>query len=100
MPRWAQGAAEIERLLAARHLQRVTTTPEAVAALLEAATRHVDLARSGSTRDLEGAYSLAYDAARKCATALLGHQGLRPTTTGGHIAVAEAVRAQSQASPA
>jgi hypothetical protein len=37
---------------------------------------------------------MAYDAARKAATALLTHQGLRPTTAGGHIAVAEAVRAQ------
>lgn len=37
---------------------------------------------------------MAYDAARKSATALLAHQGLRPTSAGGHIAVVEAVRAQ------
>lgn len=99
MPRWGQGAAEVERLLAARHLQRVTTTSEAVTALLDAAGRHLDLAHAGRTLDMEGSYSLAYDAARKCATALLGHQGLRPTTAGGHIAVVEAILAQFPAVP-
>lgn len=38
--------------------------------------------------------SLAYDAARQACTALLSHQGLRPTTDGGHYVVEEAVRAQ------
>ena len=45
-------------------------------------------------QDPEAAYSLAYDAARKSATALLNHQGLRPTTAGGHFAVVDTVRAQ------
>ena len=44
--------------------------------------------------DPEGALALAYDAARKTATALLAHQGLRPTSAGGHIAVVEAMNAQ------
>lgn len=37
---------------------------------------------------------MAYDAARQALTALLAHQGLRPTTKGGHYAVERAVRAQ------
>ena len=37
---------------------------------------------------------LAYDAARQALTALLTHQGLRPTTKGGHYAVEQAARAQ------
>ena len=37
---------------------------------------------------------LAYDAARQALTALLAHQGLRPTTKGGHYAVEQAIRAQ------
>ena len=37
---------------------------------------------------------LAYDAARQALTALLAHQGLRPTTKGGHYAVEQAARAQ------
>jgi hypothetical protein len=44
--------------------------------------------------DPEAAYTLAYDVARKSATALLAHQGLRPTTTGGHLAVVDVMRAQ------
>jgi hypothetical protein len=94
MPRWAQGADDVQRLLDQRHLQRVTTDPDTVEALLAAADRHLELARSGALIDREGAYSLAYDAARKSATAVLGHQGLRPTSAGGHIAVVDAVRGQ------
>ncbi len=45
-------------------------------------------------KDPEGAYALAYDAARKSAVALLAHQGLRPLSIGGHIAVVDAVQAQ------
>jgi hypothetical protein len=37
---------------------------------------------------------LAYDASRQALTALLAHQGLRPTTKGGHYAVEQAVRGQ------
>lgn len=37
---------------------------------------------------------LAYDAARKSATALLAYQGLRPASDGGHIAVVETIHAQ------
>ncbi len=40
-----------------------------------------------------------YDAAKKTATALLAHQGLRPTTVGGHIVVVEAVNAQFPSVP-
>ena len=45
-------------------------------------------------RDPDSAYVLAYDAARFACTALLNHQGLRPTTTGGHYAVDVAIREQ------
>ena len=40
------------------------------------------------------AYVLAYDAARFACIALLAQQGLRATTSGGHYAVEQAVRAQ------
>jgi hypothetical protein len=57
----------------------VVAAGETAEALLAAAARHVESARLTAGRDLEGAYSLAYDAARKSATALLAYQGLRPT---------------------
>jgi hypothetical protein len=44
--------------------------------------------------DPYSAYVLAYDAARFACVALLAQQGLRATTSGGHYAVEQAVRAQ------
>ena len=37
---------------------------------------------------------MLYDAGRKALAAVLGNEGLRPTSAGGHLAVYEAVRAQ------
>ncbi len=62
--------------------------------LLESARRHVATGRTATTNDPEGSFSLAYDAARKAASALLAHQGLRGTTAGGHIVIVEAMNAQ------
>jgi hypothetical protein len=94
MSRWAHGAEVIQRLIEARHLQRVVAEGQTAETLLAAATRHVESARFTAGRDIEGACSLAYDAGRKSATALLAYQGLRPTSAGGHIAVVHAIRAQ------
>jgi hypothetical protein len=92
--RWAKGSDQVTALIEARHLQRVIADDNTVAALLSSARRHVGSSRMTANQDPEAAYSLAYDAARKSATSVLNHQGLRPTTAGGHIAVAEAIRAQ------
>jgi hypothetical protein len=81
-------------LVEQRHLQQVAADSHSAAALLASAGRHVDSARRTVDTDPEAAYALAYDAARTSATALLAHQGLRPTTSGGHIAVVDAIRAQ------
>lgn len=77
-----------------RHLQHVAADSETAASLLTSARRHVDSARRTADSDPEAAFALAYDAARKSATALLAHQGLRPTSAGGHIAVVDVIRAQ------
>jgi hypothetical protein len=92
--RWAQGADRVTALIEARHLQRVPCDPDAVDALLASARRHIESALLTVDQDPEAAYSLAYDAARKDATALLNHQGLRPTTAGGHLAVVDTISAQ------
>lgn len=94
MGKWAKGAERIAALIEARHLQRVAGDPDAASALLASARRHVESAKLTVSQDPEAAYTLAYDAARKSATALLNHQGLRPTTAGGHLAVVDAIRAQ------
>jgi hypothetical protein len=46
------------------------------------------------TSDPHSAYVLAYHAARFACMALLAQQGRRATTSGGHYAVEQAVRAQ------
>ena len=94
MARWRKGEEQVAHLIAQRHLQRVVGDPETISALLASARRHVESARRTADNDPEAAYSLAYDAARKSATALLAHQGLRPTTAGGHIAVVDVMRVQ------
>jgi hypothetical protein len=78
--RWNKGSEVIERLLDARHLERVPADADTVTALIASARRHVASAVATAADDPEGALALAYDAARKTATALLAHQGLRPTS--------------------
>lgn len=94
MTRWNKGSEVIERLLEARQLERVPADADAVAALIGTARRHVTSSTATAVDDPEGAFALAYDAARKTATALLAHQGVRPTSAGGHIAVVAAMNAQ------
>lgn len=94
MTRWNKGREVIERLLDARHLEHVPADTDTVAALIATARRHVNSATATAIDDPEAALALAYDAARKTATALLAHQGLRPTSAGGHIVIVEAMNAQ------
>jgi HEPN domain-containing protein len=92
--RWGKGEATVTQLIDNRHLQRVAADSDTAISLLASAKRHVASARLTADSDPEASYSLAYDAARKASTALLAHQGLRPTTAGGHLAVVEIMRAQ------
>lgn len=92
--KWDQGRAEIERLLADKHLQQVPASREHADRLLAQARRHLASAASTADTDPEGAYALLYDAARKALWAILENQGLRPTSAGSHLAAYRAVRAQ------
>lgn len=94
MSRWARGSAEIEALLAKRHLERVTGARADGGPWLVKAARRLDTAVAIITDDPESAFVLAYDASRFVGEALLAQQGLRPTQAGGHLAVSDAVRAQ------
>lgn len=51
-------------------------------------------AKRNAAEDPRTAYVNAYDAARLSIAAVLAKQGLRATTTGGHIAVQEAIENQ------
>jgi len=94
MARWKRGEAEVEALVVAGDLQKLTGEAASGERLLAKAAVTLETARSAVERDPDSAFVLAYDAARQALTALLAHQGLRPTTKGGHYAVERAVRAQ------
>ncbi|MCB0906475.1 MAG: HEPN domain-containing protein [Nocardioidaceae bacterium] len=94
MARWERGESEVEALLAARELQKLTGSAANGERLLDKAAVTLTTARSAVETDPDSAFVLAYDAARQALTALLAHQGLRPTTKGGHYAVEQAARAQ------
>ena len=94
MSRWPRGEAQIEQLIANKQLQQVLGGETNGAYLLRKATRTLETAGEIADQDPDSAYVLAYDAARYSGTAILAHQGLRPTTPGGHYAVEVALRAQ------
>lgn len=94
MARWRLGRAEVEALIAAGELQTLTGDAANGERLLAKASTTLGTARSAIQSDPDSAYVLAYDADRQALTALLAHQGLRPTTKGGHYALEQAARAQ------
>ena len=94
MARWKRGESEVEAMLAAGELQKLTGAAANGERLLAKATVTLTTARSAVESDPDSAFVLAYDASRQALTALLAHQGLRPTTKGGHYAVERTVRAQ------
>lgn len=94
MARWKRGESSVEALIASGELQKLTGDAANGERLLVKAATTLATARSAIESDPASAFVLAYDAARQALTALLAHQGLRPTTKGGHYAVEQAVREQ------
>lgn len=92
--KWTRGQDTINQLLAEDRLEPVTGAAADANPWLESATALLESARREQSANPEAAYVLAYDAARKAATALLIQQGLRPKTTGHHVTVEQVVRAQ------
>lgn len=94
MTRWSRGEAQIEQQLRAGELQALRGGLADGEPWLAKAERTVAAAATLIDTDASSAITLAYDAARFAALAVLAQQGLRATTKGGHLAVDEAVRAQ------
>jgi hypothetical protein len=92
--RWSAGAAEVERLLAKGHIERVQGAQADGASWLDRARRSLDAARVIARDAPDSSVVLAYDAARQACVAILAQQGLRPTTAGGHYVIEEVIRAQ------
>lgn len=81
-----------------RELDQVTANTELADRLLATARQHLASARLLAPSDPYLGYAALYDAIRKSLSALLQVQGLRATTSGGHLAVMHAVQAQFGAS--
>jgi len=96
--RWSTGEAAVERLLDQGSIERVQGAPADGESWLERARHGLDAARIVAEAAPDSSIILAYDAARQACVALLAQQGLRPTTSGGHYAIEEAIRAQFGAS--
>lgn len=94
LTRWENGRAEIDRLIAQGRLSKVAANRDLADSYLQAARSHVLSATVLSGSDPEGAFQLAYDAARKALAAILVNQGLRAGGQGAHLTIYEAVRAQ------
>lgn len=94
MSRWNQGRETIDALIASGSIEHVPASREAAEAELGRARTHIASARLLLDSDPEGAYTLAYDGARRALAAVLQNQGLRATSRGGHIAIYDAVLAQ------
>jgi hypothetical protein len=91
---WNQGRSTVDSLISSGRLERVPASRQAAEAELVRARTHIGSAQQLSATDPEGAYTLAYDAARRALAAVLQNQGLRDTSRGGHTVIYEAVRAQ------
>ena len=94
MLRWDKGREAIDAMLARRHLEQVPSNADHAQRLLAQARTHIASASALRSSDSELAFRAAYDSARKALTALLAVQGLRPTSSGGHVVVYQAALAQ------
>lgn len=88
------GKERVLQMIAGGELERVTADEELAHRIINVALSHLATAEREADLDPVMAYSALYDAARKALTALLQIQGLRPTRSGGHLAVIAACRAQ------
>src|SRR6516164_7499260 len=98
MSGWARGREEILGMIERHELTPVTANAELAGRLLATARQHLASVRLLAASDPYLAYVAVYDAIRKALSALLQVQGLRATTSGGHLAVMHAVQAQFGAS--
>ena len=79
---------EVVSLLASGRIEQVAVMPELIKLYLNDSLAHLKSAISVSkSEDINGAYQLAYDSARKSCAALIAHHGFRATSRGGHHAL-------------
>jgi len=81
-----------------RELTQVIANADLAERLLATANKHLVSVEQLAATDSYLAYAAVHDAIRKALSALLQIQGLRATTSGGHLAIQHAIQAQFGAS--
>jgi hypothetical protein len=85
----------LDELLRSHRIERVEADPDAASAMLVEADRHRASAHAIAHADPNGAYQLAYDAARKAVQAHMSYEGLRVRVKpGAHAVMAQYARLQ------
>ncbi len=79
----------IAKKISQKLIERVAPDVEHSKRLLAQSENHLHSAVVSQNHDLEGAYALLYDAARKALSAILSIHGLRATSFGGHSILCE-----------
>lgn len=91
---WTSGKDKIQAMIRNRELEQLDGAAADGEFHLERADAVAASAQALAESDPASSFTLAYDAYRTALAALLAHQGLRVTTSGGHIAFGAAARAQ------
>lgn len=91
---WTPGRDKIAGMIRNRQLEQLTGDAADGTFHLDRAHTALTSAEALADSDPASSFTLAYDAYRMCLGALLAHQGLRATSTGGHLVFGEAARAQ------
>lgn len=91
---WPRGESTVRRLIREGLVEDVGASWEIGDALMTEARKHLESAQLLSRRDPVGAYTMAYEAARRALSAMLESQGLRVTGTGSDDTLYEVIRAQ------
>lgn len=78
----------VDEMVKANLLERVADDPDGAASALDESRRHIASARAIADDDPNGAYQLAYDAARKAVMAHMRAQGVRVRKGEGAHAIA------------
>lgn len=91
MSPWSRGSDKIDQLLEKGDLNRFTGANVGVEALMRRAHQMLATAKSVVDEDPVTAYTVAYDAAKHAASAVLAEQNLRATD---HVTIERALEAQ------
>lgn len=92
---WAPGREAILGMIERHHLVIVVASSDLARSLLAQADEALETASEAALAERwYSAYANLWDGVRKALSALLQAQGLRPTRTGGHLAVEQAAIAQ------